>query len=100
MVTNSLGRPPKATRQKRQQLQFSLYSEDIERLEQLTDNRSEFIRQCITKAWHEKYTADESVTVTVPKWLLEEIFTKIKPTLSTRQASLLQALVEEWLAGS
>jgi hypothetical protein len=100
MVANSVGRPPKATQQKRQQLQFSLYSEDIERLGQLTDNRSEFIRQCITKAWNEKYMAAETVTITVPKWLLEELFIKLKPGLPARQANLLQALVEELLAES
>ena len=100
MTSNTVGRPPKATKQKRQQLQFSLYSEDIERLEQLTDNRSEFIRQCIAKAWAEEYSKEECITISVPKWLLEELFIKIKPSLPARHAALLQTLVDGLLADS
>ena len=36
---------------KRNQVAFSLYDDDIEKLDQLTGNRSEFLRQAISDAW-------------------------------------------------
>ena len=58
MTVHSPGRPPKPDGKKRRQLHFSLYEEDITRLETLTDNRSEFIRQCIAQSWSEKFDGD------------------------------------------
>lgn len=100
MSLNSAGRPSKGERDKRQQLQFSLYTEDIERLEQLTDNRSEFIRQCIAKSWAAKHDGDQTITLTIPKWLIRELLDVIKERMPAGRATLIQALVEELLRGN
>ena len=71
MASPKAGRPAKPERKKRQQLHISLYVEDLERLDQLTDNRSEFLRQCIAKAWEEECGGE--VTVTLPKSLVREL---------------------------
>src|SRR5262245_41162716 len=73
MATHKAGRPAKPDQEKRQQLDISLYAEDIERLERLTDNRSEFIRQCIAKAWEEKADGEVTLSVTMPKSLVREL---------------------------
>ncbi|RIK39826.1 MAG: hypothetical protein DCC55_16960 [Chloroflexi bacterium] len=96
MTPNSVGRPPKGERQKRRQLQFSLYTEDIERLEELTDNRSEFIRDCIAKAWEQKYDGEQTLTITVPRWLVQEILQLLKERLGPQRADLAAALIEEF----
>jgi metal-responsive CopG/Arc/MetJ family transcriptional regulator len=93
----SAGRPAKASRERRQQLQFSLYAEDVERLEQLTDNRSEFVRQCIARAWSEKHDGDQSITITIPKWLIREMLELLRRRMPPSRAALVQALVEELL---
>lgn len=100
MPANSTGRPPKPEDQKRQQIVFSLYSEDIQHLTLLTDNRSEFIRQCINQAWQQKQEEDVTLSVTMPKWLIRELFGVVKPRLSPSQAALAQALIEDLLEGN
>ncbi len=95
MSINSPGRPPKPDGQKRQQLHFSLYEEDIERLEELTDNRSEFIRHCIAQSWSEKFDGDQTITLNVPKWLIKEFILLIKQRVPPKRAAIVQALVEE-----
>ena len=98
MSLSSPGRPPKPEGQKRQQLHFSLYEEDIARLEQLTDNRSEFIRQCIAQSWYEKCDGDQTITLTVPKWLVKELILLIQQRMPPRRVAIVQALVEELFA--
>lgn len=98
MSLSSPGRPPKPEGQKRQQLHFSLYEEDIARLEQLTDNRSEFIRQCIAQSWSEKFDGDQTITLTVPKWLVKELILLIQQRVPPHRAAIVQALVEELFA--
>src|SRR5215216_3459530 len=98
MSTHSPGRPSKPDGKKRQQLHFSLYEEDIERLEELTDNRSEFIRQCIAQSWSEKFDGDQTITVAVPKWLIKEFILLIKQRVPPKRAAIVQALVEELFA--
>jgi Arc/MetJ-type ribon-helix-helix transcriptional regulator len=93
----SAGRPAKASKERRQQLQFSLYAEDVERLGQLTDNRSEFVRQCIARAWSEKHEGDQEITIKIPKWLIREIMELVRRRVSPSRAALVQALVEELL---
>ncbi len=95
MAANNPGRPPKPDGKKRQQLHFSLYEEDITRLETLTDNRSEFIRQCIAQSWSERFDGDQTITLTVPKWLVKELIFLIQQHTSPKRAGIVQALVEE-----
>jgi hypothetical protein len=97
MSVNSLGRPQKAEKARRRQLQFSLYAEDIERLEALTDNRSEFIRQCIAQAWTEKQEGGKTVTIKLPRWLVREALTLLCERLPPNQAALVQNLIEQLL---
>jgi hypothetical protein len=73
MALHKAGRPAKPDQKKRQQLHISLYAEDIERLDQLTDNRSEFLRQCIAKAWEEKVHGEATLSVTLPKSFVREL---------------------------
>ena len=65
MASHKAGRPTKSDQNKRQQLHISLYADDLERLDHLTDNRSEFLRQCIAKAWEEQAEAEATVSITV-----------------------------------
>ena len=95
MSSNSPGRPPKPDGQKRQQLHFSLYEEDIARLEELTDNRSEFIRQCIAQSWAEKFDGDQTITLTIPKWLVKELIHLIQERMPPKRATIVEALVNE-----
>jgi hypothetical protein len=73
MATHKAGRPAKPDQKKRQQLHISLYAEDIERLDRLTDNRSEFIRQCIAKAWEEQVEGEKTLSVVLPRSLVREL---------------------------
>jgi metal-responsive CopG/Arc/MetJ family transcriptional regulator len=73
MALHKAGRPAKPDQKKRQQLHVSLYAEDIERLDRLTDNRSEFLRQCIAKAWDEQVNGEATLSVTLPKSLVKEL---------------------------
>lgn len=98
MSAHNPGRPPKQAAKKRQQLHFSMYDEDIQRLEELTDNRSEFIRQCIAKAWSEKHDGDQTLTLNVPTWLIRELLLLIKQRTPPSRAAIVEALVEELFA--
>ncbi|MDQ3250539.1 MAG: hypothetical protein M3Q45_15200 [Chloroflexota bacterium] len=96
MAANSPGRPPKQAAQKRHQLHFSLYDEDIQRLEQLTDNRSEFIRQCIAQSWTAKN--EQALTFKVPKRLVAELLPLLKQCVPPHRAALVETLIQEVLA--
>lgn len=97
MTVNSPGRPPKPDAKKRKQLHISLYSEDLERLEALTDNRSEFVRQNIAKAWAEQHDDDVTVSVTLPRWLVKEIVHAVRKQLPAEQAAAVQVLADGFL---
>jgi hypothetical protein len=73
MASHKAGRPVKPDQKKRQQLHISLYAEDLERLDRLTDNRSEFLRQCIAKAWEEQVEGEAMLSVTLPKSLVRQL---------------------------
>ncbi len=73
MASHKAGRPSKPDQKKRQQLHISLYAEDLERLDRLTDNRSEFLRQCIAKAWKEQADSEATLSVALPKSLVLEL---------------------------
>jgi hypothetical protein len=73
MASHKAGRPAKPDQKKRQQLHISLYAEDLERLDQLTDNRSEFLRQCIAKAWEEQAESDTTMSVALPKSFVRQL---------------------------
>ena len=59
----------------------------LDRLDQLTDNRSEFLRQCIAKAWEEQADSEETLSITLPKSLVREL-RKIAAQLEPRQQRL------------
>jgi hypothetical protein len=88
------GRPPKSDGQKRQSLHVSVYAEDLERLDQLTDNRSEFLRGCIGRAWDEEQSEDVTVSVTLPKWLIEELVKALAAQMPTRERALMEMAVK------
>ncbi|MCE7980551.1 MAG: hypothetical protein DYG89_05110 [Caldilinea sp. CFX5] len=98
-MSHSPGRPAKPDGQKRKQLHISLYAEDIDRLDQLTDNRSDFVRQCIQESWTKQKEA-ESVTVTLslPKWVVREALQFVEENLSPEESALVQKLVKRLLA--
>jgi metal-responsive CopG/Arc/MetJ family transcriptional regulator len=73
MASQKAGRPAKPDQKKRQQLHISLYAEDLERLDRLTDNRSEFLRQCIAKAWEEQVDDEATLSINLPKSLVREL---------------------------
>ena len=73
MASQKAGRPAKPDQKKRQQLHISLYAEDLERLDRLTDNRSEFLRQCIAKAWEEQADGEATLSINLPKSLVQEL---------------------------
>lgn len=87
MASHRAGRPAKPDQKKRQQLHISLYAEDLERLDQLTDNRSEFLRQCIAKAWEEQAEREAVLSVTLPRSLVREL-RKIVDQLEPRHQGL------------
>jgi hypothetical protein len=76
-------------------LHISLYPEDIRRLDALTDNRSEFIRQCIAKAWAEKHDGEVTLTVKLPRRLLHGLLTTASVEAPPQHAGALQALVDQ-----
>jgi hypothetical protein len=96
----SPGRPPKPDGKKRQPLHISLYAEDLERLEQLTDNRSEFIRGCIERAWEEEHGEEVTLTLTLPKWLIEDLVKAVADQLPPQQASMVKLLARGLLANT
>jgi hypothetical protein len=79
-------------------LHISLYPEDIERLDELTGNRSEFLRHCINKAWEEKNVGEVTVTLTLPKWLLQGVLKTAEERLSADQMGTFQSLVGQIVA--
>lgn len=94
---NSAGRPRKSDVDKRKQLHISVYTEDIERLEQLTDNRSQFVRNNIAKAWAEQQDGEVTFSFTMPKWLVKEILEIAERQLPTDQAAAVQVLANSLL---
>lgn len=99
MTQGSPGRPPKPPAQKRQPLHISLYAEDLERLESLTDNRSEFIRQCIERAWREENGEEITLALTLPRWLAEALVDNVAGQLPPRSGALLRELGQSLLRG-
>lgn len=95
MSHHRAGRPSKPASKRRQQLHISLYPEDIERLDELADNRSEFLRHCINKAWEEKHMGEVTVTLTLPKWLLQGVLKTAEERLTPDQMGTFQSLVGE-----
>ena len=73
MDTHKAGRPATPEQNTRQQLHIRLYAEDLERLDQLTDNRSEFLRQCIAKAWEEQVDSEATLSISLPKSLVRDL---------------------------
>jgi hypothetical protein len=94
MSVSNPGRPPKPDAKKRKQLHISLYSEDLERLGELTDNRSDFVRQCIAKAWAEQHDEQVTFTFTLPRWLVREIAHAAEEQLPPEQAAAVQTLAD------
>jgi metal-responsive CopG/Arc/MetJ family transcriptional regulator len=92
MALHKAGRPAKSNQNKRQQLHISLYAEDLERLDRLTDNRSEFLRQCIAKAWEEQADSEATLSVALPKSLVHELRKIIEQLEPRRQVSPFQRL--------
>ncbi len=97
MNISSPGRPTKPDAQKRQPLHISLYGEDFDRLNQLTDNRSEFIRTCIEKAWEKENGEEITLTVTLPKWLIDEIVGVVVAGLPAAHANMVKTVVSGWI---
>ncbi len=97
-MSHSPGRPVKPDGQKRKQLHISLYTEDIDRLDQLTDNRSDFVRQCIQESWTKQKEA-ESVTLTLnlPKRVVQEAMNFVEEHLSPEESAVVQKLVKRLL---
>jgi hypothetical protein len=93
MHRHKAGRPSKPASKRRQQLHISLYPEDIERLDELTKNRSEFLRHCINKAWEEKHVGEVTVTLTLPKWLLQGVVKTAEARLPADQLDTFYSLV-------
>jgi hypothetical protein len=97
---SSPGRPPKPDGKKRQSLHISLYTEDLERLEKLTDNRSEFLRDCIEQAWEAKHGEQVTLTLTLPRRLVEDLVKVVADQLPAQQASLVKQLMRGVLANA
>jgi len=93
MSHHRAGRPSKPASKRRQQLHISLYPEDIARLDELTANRSEFLRHCINRAWEEKHVGEVTVTLTLPKWLLQGVLRTAEERLSADQMGTFQSLM-------
>lgn len=91
------GRPTKPEDEKRIATAISLYASDRERLDQLTDNRSEFVRQAIERAWSERQGA--VVTLRIPRTLLDGLLTTADQRLEPDQAGALRALVDTFTKG-
>jgi hypothetical protein len=95
MSDHKPGRPAKPASKRRQQLHISLYPEDIARLDALTDNRSEFLRQCIAQAWEQKHHGEVKVTLTLPKWLLDGMLKTAAERLPPEQVDTFQYLMDQ-----
>lgn len=94
-MSHSPGRPAKPDGQKRKQLHISLYTEDIDRLDQLTGNRSDFVRQCIQESWtKQKEEDDVTLAITLPKWLVREALQLAEEKLSPEETAVVQKLVK------
>lgn len=93
-MSHSPGRPAKPDGQKRKQLHISLYAEDIDRLDQLTDNRSDFVRQCIQETWTKQKEEDDiTLSFTIPKWMVREALQLVEERLSPEESLIIQKLV-------
>ncbi|MEZ4861120.1 MAG: hypothetical protein R3C14_07435 [Caldilineaceae bacterium] len=92
-MSHAPGRPAKPDGQKRKQLHISLYTEDIDRLDQLTDNRSDFIRQCISEAWTKQQEEAMTFAVTLPHGVMRELFGLVEETLTPEEVMVVQKLV-------
>ena len=97
MASHRAGRPTKPDQKKRQQLHISLYAEDLERLDQLTDNRSEFLRQCIAKAWEEQVDGEATLSVALPKSLVLELQKVIEQLAPRNQVKTHRTPAERFL---
>jgi hypothetical protein len=97
MTHHSPGRPSKSDDQKRQPLHISVYTEDLQRLEQLTNNRSEFLRSCVQRAWEEEHGEQVTLSVTLPKWLIEEILKTVTAQIPEREGAMIQSAVKSLL---
>ena len=93
MASHKAGRPAKPDQKKRQQLHISLYAEDLERLDMLTDNRSEFLRQCIAKAWEERMESEATLSVALSKSLVRELRKIVEQLEPRNQAVSYRTLV-------
>lgn len=97
-MSHSPGRPAKPDGQKRKQLHISLYAEDIDRLDQLTDNRSDFVRQCIQETWIKQKEEEEvTLTVSLPKWVVREALQFVEEHLSAEETAVVEKLVKRIL---
>lgn len=97
-MSHSPGRPAKPDGQKRKQLHISLYTEDIDRLDQLTDNRSDFVRQCIQESWTKQKEAENvTLTLSLPKWVVREAMQFVEENLSPEESAVVQKLVKRML---
>lgn len=97
-MSHSPGRPAKPDGQKRKQLHISLYTEDIDRLDQLTDNRSDFVRQCIQESWTKQKEAENvTLTLSLPKWVVRAAMQFVEENLSPEEGAVVQKLVKRML---
>jgi hypothetical protein len=92
MAKHRAGRPAKPDQEKRQQLHISLYAEDIARLDRLTDNRSEFLRQCIAKAWEERTREEATRSIALPESLVRELRKLVEQLEPHHQVATYQTL--------
>lgn len=95
-MTATPGRPTKPDGKKRKQLHLSLYTEDIERLDELTDNRSEFVRQLIEEAWNQKMASVNEVPLrlTLPAGFVRGLMQLADQHLSPQEMSVAQRVVK------
>lgn len=87
------GRPTKSEAEKRQPLHISVYPEDLWRLDTMAENRSEFLRGCIQRAWDEKHGEQVTFNVTLPKWLVEEVLKAVTAQMPEREGAMIQSAV-------
>ncbi|MBX3012045.1 MAG: hypothetical protein KF832_11090 [Caldilineaceae bacterium] len=99
-MSHSPGRPVKPDGQKRKQLHISLYGEDIDRLDQLTDNRSEFVRQSISQAWTKHAEEDITFSISLPKSLVHEAFQVMEKRLSPEENEVLKKLMQRFVTAA
>ncbi|MEZ4730935.1 MAG: hypothetical protein R3E79_27760 [Caldilineaceae bacterium] len=93
-MSHSPGRPAKPDGQKRKQLHISLYTEDLDRLDQLADNRSDFVRQCISESWAKKTEEDVTLSITLPRWVVREALQFVEENLSPEETIVVEKLVK------